>query len=298
VNLRIVGGIEAPIYVHGVTPVAEWNNEIRFRPAPWAEFVSEKVIITAPSVLAREISNPHELMDLWDKILDEFADLLSIPRERDRPERIVADVQISAGHMHSGYPIMTHLDVAETSISYAKLMVNGSWGHFHEGHNHQDPMWTFSGTGEVTCNIFSMYIYNQVLGIPTHRAHPDMYPEKMETNILEYIKEGVPFDTWKSSPFLALLTYYQLEREFGWEMYKNVFSHYNELTVDENPANDQEKIDLWCGLVSRVTGQNMDTFFKSWGFPITQCDPKLPEILPPTELKITDLFDVIDNLIS
>ena len=30
--------------------------------------------------------------------------------ERKRPERYAADIQISAGYMHSGYPIMTHLD--------------------------------------------------------------------------------------------------------------------------------------------------------------------------------------------
>lgn len=39
--------------------------------------------------------------------MDSAADLASLPtRSRPRAERVVLDVQISAGWLHSGYPIM------------------------------------------------------------------------------------------------------------------------------------------------------------------------------------------------
>lgn len=55
--------------------------------------------------------------------------------------------------MHSGYPIVTHLDVASPSysnflFSYENYINSGSWGIYHEiGHNFQRSWWTYSGTG-------------------------------------------------------------------------------------------------------------------------------------------------------
>lgn len=54
-----------------------------------------------------------------------------------RRERVVCDVQPSCGYMHAGYPVVTHLDIAEV---YSKEFVmnseylrgEGSWGLYHE----------------------------------------------------------------------------------------------------------------------------------------------------------------------
>ena len=61
------------------------------------------------------------------------------------------------------------------------ILTNGdgktkSWGFFHEmGHNHQQPDWTFDGTGEVTNNVFVLYILDTVCGITSHQ-HPAIDP--------------------------------------------------------------------------------------------------------------------------
>lgn len=60
-------------------------------------------------------------------------------------------MQPVAGYMHSGYPIVTHLDVCEKTCREClydidNLRKNGSWGLFHEfGHNMQRGEWTFEG---------------------------------------------------------------------------------------------------------------------------------------------------------
>lgn len=72
--------------------------------------------------------------------------------------------------MHSGYPVMCHLDIAEANegaipqvVDVKTLWQEGAWGIFHEfGHNRQKEEWTFEGTGEVTVNIFSLYCYSVV----------------------------------------------------------------------------------------------------------------------------------------
>jgi len=68
--------------------------------------------------------------------------------------------------MHSGYPIMTLLDVLTAKgermlppqVDIVHLTTEGSWGHVHEiGHNMQRSWWGPSGCGEVTNNIFSLW---------------------------------------------------------------------------------------------------------------------------------------------
>jgi hypothetical protein len=53
-----------------------------------------------------------------------------------RRERVVNDMQPSAGYMHSGYPIVTHLDCCQNEYEECifdakKLKQKGCWGLFH-----------------------------------------------------------------------------------------------------------------------------------------------------------------------
>jgi len=169
-EVTLKGVIAAPMFVLGQTDPDQWRRTIRNAPAPWAELVTDKVILSVPSSSIRDLDDPEALMVFWDRVMDAAADLATISRTRRRPQRYVADVQISAGYMHSGYPIMTHLDAAADMTQLDRLS-RGSWGLFHElGHNHQKGDWTFSGTVEVTCNLFALYIIDTVCTPPPRRA--------------------------------------------------------------------------------------------------------------------------------
>lgn len=271
IDVTISGAIEAPHYIHGTTSVAEWKTKLRNCPAPWAELETKKIILSVPSDKIRQLDDPDALMNLWDQILDAEADLAAIPRDRTRPERIVPDTQISAGYMHSGYPIMTFLDDSvEHSLSTAR-MKQGSWGHFHElGHNHQQGDWTFSGTGEVTCNLFSLYVSETVCGLPPGTGHGAMKPDAVAKRFRKHLETRTSFERWKDDPFLALTTYNQLRQGFGWEPYKKVFAEYRELPKSERPRNDDEKRDQWMVRFSRTIGKNLGPFFEAWGVPTSE----------------------------
>ena len=132
------------------------------------------------------------------------AELATRPIERERPERYVVDVQISAGYMHSGYPIMTHDDVAAALVDLEKLMHQGHggvWGFYHElGHNHQSRDWTFDGTSEVTVNLFTLYVFDRVCGTPPRETR-DVLGARRQTVVQKYRDSGSSFAQWKSDPF-------------------------------------------------------------------------------------------------
>lgn len=284
ISLQIQNVAEAPYFVLGQTSLDDWRDEIRKRPAPWAELESSRIIVTVPSETIRRLDDPEALMRIWDRIADACAALAAIPPVRERPERYVADVQISAGYMHAGYPIMTHLDAAPRLVDAELLANEGDWGLFHElGHNHQSPDWTFDGTSEVTCNLFTLYVMDKVCG-RYEESRPEIFGEARAKTIREYLGAGADFEKWKRDPFLALLMYMQLKEEFGWDAYKKVFTEYRGLADDERPKTDAEKRDQWMVRFSRAVGRNLGRFFETWGVPISENARKsiadLPEWMP------------------
>ena len=278
--VRIENAVEAPYFVLGQTAPDEWRKSIRARPAPWAELATSKIILTVPSDRVRALDDPTDLLRTWDAILDACADLAVRPRERRRPERIVPDVQISAGYMHSGYPIMTHADQYDILVSRDALL-RGQWGLFHElGHNHQNGAWTFGGSGEVTVNLFTLYVLETVCHQPILESRHEMRAEPRARTLKKYLAGGASFEEWKREPFLALLMYVQLIEGFGWPAFQTCFAEYRDLPQEERPQSDDDKRDQWLVRFSKTVGRNLGPFFEAWGIPVRPVARQAVETLP------------------
>jgi hypothetical protein len=293
VPVTLVGGVEAPYFELGKTNLDDWRNTLRHRPAPWAELASGKAVLTVPSQHVRELGDPEGLLKTWDRLLDLCAELAAWPSpDRDRPQRYSADDQICAGYMHAGNPIMIPTSTAKDLVSRDHLVNEGDWGLFHEtGHMHQHGDWTFGGTGEVTVNLFTMYVFDKLCGIPPEKGR--MSEIGVRRSYVNYFQQGADFSRWQGDPFLALYLYYQLQQSFGWDAYKKVFAEYRDLPPDQRPKNDDEKRDQWLVRFSRTVGRNLGPFFEAWGVPTSQpardsvkdLPVWLPEDFPPKELK-------------
>ena len=280
INVEVKGAFAAPLYVKGQTSLADWKNTIRWSPSPWAEIASDKLIVTVPSRAVRDLDDPAALMDFYDQGMDAAADLYGISRNRTRPERIVADVQISAGYMHSGYPIMTWLNVEKTTVDVDQLK-KFPWGHWHEmGHNHQKGDWTFGGTGEVTNNLLPVYVWTQLLKQPLNTSHPALKDADRAARWAKYDAGGRQFSEWQSDPWLALEMYLQMEKAFGWEPFKQVFSEYGGLTDAQRPKTEEQKHDQWMTRMARATGKNLGPFFEKWNVPTSAAARKSIADLP------------------
>ncbi len=305
IRIRLSGAAESPLFVLGKTSVQEWKDRIRHLPGPWGELASDKVVLSVPSKLLATLDDPTEVLNIWTEVLDAAADLAGRPRVRERPERYVSDVQISAGYMHAGYPIMTHLDAAPAMISAAEMR-KGQWGLFHElGHNHQDPVWTFNGTGEVTCNLFTLYILETVCHAPVSSGHEAFKDRQWRVGTYLARAAGAPggegsppapttpdptrYDQWKRDPFLALFMYCELREAFGWEPFKRVFAEDRDLHPSDRPREDVDKRDQWMVRFSRAVGRNLGPFFEVWGVPTStrarESIADLPDWMPEETAK-------------
>ena len=137
------------------------------------------------------------------------------------------------------------------------------------GHNHQESSWTFEGTGEVTNNVFTLYLYEMACG--KKPTDDERFTEEARTKRWREQKGRTDaFERWKSDPFLALLVYVDVQQEFGWDVYKQVFRAYVAMRPDERPKDDAAKRDMWLVQLSRAAGKNLGPLFTSWGLVTSQ----------------------------
>jgi len=279
------GAVAAPLFVLGQDDDATWNSTIKMRPAPWAELACDKMIVSVPTQVARMVKNPTDLMTFWKKQVEAQDDISNQIAERKRPERMVADVQISAGFMHSGYPIMLHLPEAVEMVTFNRIKFPG-WGFHHEvGHNHQRGDFTFEGTGEVTNNVLAMYVYEAVLGKDWLIGHPNISEEARKSHVQKIKSAADKWQVWKSDPFVALTTYIQLVQAFGWESWRQYLHSFADPSFGPAPANDDAKRDQFLVRYSKITKKNLGPFFAAWGIPVnasakaevSRFEPWMPE---------------------
>ncbi|XP_075796880.1 TRPM8 channel-associated factor 2-like [Pelodiscus sinensis] len=276
--ITIKGAMQAPFFRLGETSKDEWLTSIRHYPAPWGELATKNLILTVPSNSICQIENPEPLLNLWEQIMTAVAELAAVPHRFPRPERIVADVQISAGWMHSGYPIMCHLDSVKELVNMKYMRANGLWGPIHElGHNQQQRGWEFPPhTTEATCNLWSVYVHEKVLGIPRERAHEELKAWRRKERVTGYLEREAPLKDW--NVWTALETYLQLQEAFGWEPFIQLFSDYQKMS--NIPTDNSSKMNLWAEKFSQQVKKNLVPFFKMWGWPIKDDVSKNLESLP------------------
>jgi len=289
-TVSIEGAIAAPYFQLGTTTNDDWKT-MKSLAAPWAELSTGPggITLSIPADVARTIDNPKAIMEHWAKVQLAAAELAAWPTPAPgiRGQRFVTDVQISAGYMHSGYPIMTHLDAATFMTNLPGLTEHG-WGPYHElGHNHQSSLWTFDGTVEVTCNIFTLYILETVCGVKdAERAR--VLNDEGTAKRKRYLAEGANFNKWKADPFLALQMYAMIKRDFGWAPYKAVFAEYERLAPADKPKDDAAKRDQWMVRLSKAVNKNLGPFFQAWGVPTSDAARQSIADLPawmPADMK-------------
>jgi len=275
INVTISGAIRAPLFVLGDTSDFEWIYSEKENPAPWAELVSNNFIMTVPSSEIRNLNNPSQLMNWWDRALEMEHELYGF-EPWPRVERAVFDAQISVGWMHSGYPFMAHDLSVPDVVNYTHMSENGDWGMFHElGHNHQWMPSTLPGTTETSCNFASVYLMEDLVGVEGHGA---VDPEQRRNRMESYFNDGSNISNW--SVWTALDTYLIIKEEWGWDPITESLSVYYDLSPAEVPSSDNEEFNAWVLYLSNATGYNLAPYHSAWGFPLNENTYAALEHLP------------------
>jgi hypothetical protein len=134
----------------------------------------------------------------------------------------------------------------------------------------QRDAWTFEGSVEVTVNIFSLHAGQLVVG---KDIVDQTWPRHTIPIFKKYFSKTPTYDDWSNDHGMALMTFAQLIRHFGWQSMRK-FMHDYEVDIkaghsDKLPKNNQDKIDQWVLRYSRIVGRNIKPQFQMFGLPVS-----------------------------
>ncbi|GLI69943.1 hypothetical protein VaNZ11_014681 [Volvox africanus] len=125
-------------------------------------------------------------------------------------------------------------------------------------------------------NLFTTYALEKT-GVPlaSWSNYGAVSPSGRAANRAAYFTAGAMWSTdW--SVWVALDTYLQLKEGFGWDLYKDLYTTYQNFTY---PLAD-DNVQTFIQTSSLIAGMNLVPFFRTWGFPITNRTVNITASLP------------------
>lgn len=292
-DVEISGGVMAPWFRLGRDTRESFLEQCRSTGAPYGEIQGAEFIVTSDIESLKKVDDPEWIARYWDKVLKSARDLAQW-KSRSYPERMCSDVQLTAGFMHSGYPLMTHVNEEryDWAVDRFRLEWGAAWGNYHEiGHNHQNRDWTPDGTGEVTVNLFTVHAIEAVTGADVREARFQCGALVSQYRISRWVAKGRRFSDWKQDPFLALEMYLRIKEAYGWDVYKKTFARYLEPGF-ARPKNDAEKWSVFAKEISRAAGVNLAAAMAAWSIPLDAETLKACSVYPAAAASVTEGLQV------
>ena len=291
--VSISNAVAAPGFKLGSTSPDLWRTSLKSAPAPYAELMSDRVILSVPSEWIRDIDDPTELVAYWDHIVELHDELGGLSQLRTCPERVNVDVQISAGLFHAGYPMQGPQHACRGIADLTPLRQQGNWGWFHElGHEAQrrpDKAWswnnpyTFDSSIEATVNLFSSHAYNRLGISPKGGWAWTVDPKQVVEKARKATSAGTTYA--KADVGTKLAMFLQLRDAFGWDPIAAVLKSYSD---DQNidptrlPQGEQAERDEFLVRMSGQVKHDLYPFLHGvWGLELGEDARKKTAELKP-----------------
>ena len=308
VEVQIKNAVRSPYFsaksFHSTT-LTEWQTVERNHPAPWADFQSEKFMMTIPTDWIYAFDDPVSLMQDWDQAMDVINDLMGFPHYRGKETMYpIVDVQNKASVFAPGYP--------SCNFSYNPTTSYG--GNYNSYHL----------TGPVNCPDWIFHEEGHAYGIPARETESTMNLLHVPMAIsfgksLDYAFaasrgfQGNPHRTldntaitWmcsfnfapRENPMASGEKTYQLKghakyvdiaRLFGWDVLNNYWYSYNE--DYENGVSSDTSTNGVILRMSRQAGVDLTPLFHFWGYYPSNADALAAAVAAEGLPRSTAIYD-------
>lgn len=284
VRVKVKGGRAIPLYQIGRTIDANWQNDLRnMKDAQFVQFVSDKALVTityndylrAPMRdVAASFKTIHAVIDLQDELAGFDNSTLQNMRTRNRQHYLI-DLYSTPKEGESFYMYAMNYLIGMKRDNFTDLTekLSTEWGIWHEtGHTHQQDSWTWDSIGEISVNIFSLYVQEK-FGRPSTLAQ--VQDDETLTNFekaRKYIAD--PKKNYLVSNeeadynelFSKLVMFHQLRTVYGWDSIKRLHQYFRKQPyVEIEGETDADKANKFIYAMCVVTQNNLIDFFRKWG---------------------------------
>lgn len=298
VRITVADAVAMPYLKLGVTTAETWDA-IREVGVPYGALESDLAVIYAPSSELRALSYDEAVeiatyYSTFARLHNQLAGLDQTNGPTHQPSQgqywHVADVQISDGWGHSGYPLMYFNEWNLATPANTIDSPDGTWGQYHElGHNYQMPAWSDVYGTEVTVNLFSLYAQEILAGTSwlvegeTHAAAIDILDDPAITD--KWMQDGA------DDPFIQLVFLDQLRLGFpdlNWGLWTELMRRYRDMPQAEYDAldTDEAKRDRFMTELCDITQTNLTPHFEVWTIPVSDTAKMTCMAYPPLTQEI------------
>ena len=179
VTITIQNAVPAPLFSKtalNATTLQQWKDTQRNNPAPWADFMSDKFMMTLPTSWIYKYEDPVALMEDWDKRMDVVSNLTG--RNKVRNNQILymtVDTDLLGSAYGIGYPSGNNTynpgDPTDGNKDVWFLRPGKDFWNteFHEL-GHAELFGGFPGEGEASNNILTAAVSTTLYGVDFDRA--------------------------------------------------------------------------------------------------------------------------------
>ncbi|TKB47158.1 M60 family metallopeptidase [Thalassotalea mangrovi] len=185
-KIHIDGAVRAPYFSTRKgyeTAEQDWQS-IRQFPGVFADFESDKFMVTVPTYGIQNFDQPKALLDRWDEIMDLFQIIHGRPLERSRAEAYLLDAtQLVIGSFPGGYPVTPGFyaeengDITQGYYSPFAVLNDKHWEQdrgmlvmLHELGHHHYGRFINVGEQESFVNVPAAAVLNSVFGLSYDEA--------------------------------------------------------------------------------------------------------------------------------
>lgn len=289
VEVQLTNVVPAPFFSaksFSQTSLAEWQNNQRYNPAPWADFESERYMMQVPSSWIYNYDDPVTLMQDWDNRLDVVSTLLGYPLIRNH---VSLYLQVDTDIMYPFYGI-GHPQINNTYDPLASE--NGNKNHwflqpgdgfweteFHEM-GHAQLFSKFPGETEAAVNVLAAAIYNRLYNMDIDKAlgesfgnQPQITRDQAALNwmVTPNFRAGKPMDISNTTKDEVRYQqrgygkYIEMAALFGWELIDSFHKQEQLDYINQVPEDGLHEIDSRIIRFSKIAGADLRPLIHFWG---------------------------------
>lgn len=264
----------APYYKLGVTTNSDWINQLQTYTTPDVvlEGTNCFIVVSRTKAIQYQAEDQSAILNKITQVIALEDDLNgldnSLPAHAKNVHTYLLTQHEDPAYYFFAYDYRTAYITSDVNaiLTLSAVGTNG-WGLWHElGHQHQ-MMWRWGALGEVSVNLYSLYVQRTLTPSINRLVNDGVWPKAFTYLGKPAGTKDYNGSTSYTNPltdlFIRLCMFQQLTLAYGDNFYRTLAK---DMRV-ENPtlANDDARMRYFMLKACSISGKNLSTFFQKWG---------------------------------